>query len=644
MNPPIPAAGTGAHVLALLLILPLCSGVVAAGGEKENRMKKIDEVAAAGPYQASWSSLEKHETPAWYQDAKFGIFIHWGVYSVPAFGNEWYPRNMYQQGSKEFQHHVETYGPHARFGYKDFIPRFKAEKYDPGRWARLFKEAGAKFVVPVAEHHDGFAMYDTALSEWCAAKLGPKRDLIGDLAAAVRKEGLIFGLSSHRAEHWWFFDGGTKFPSDVQDAQYAGLYGPAQPEKTEPDPAFLDDWLARTCELVDRYRPQVVWFDWWIEKPAFQPYLQRFGAYYYNRGAKWRRGVAINYKNQAFPARAAVLDIERGQLTGIRPLFWQTDTSVSKNSWGYVTGQDYKTAGEIVGDLVDIVSKNGALLLNIGPRADGTIPEPEERILREIGRWLGVNGEAIYGTRPWKSFGEGPTQVVGGAFNDTKRKPFTGQDIRFTVKGNTLYAIALAWPGERITIRSLSTTSPLTEGNVADVRLMGHEKRLTWSRDEKGLAVRMPAEKPCEHAYVLKITGLRLDRTLHSSMTLLAELADLHGSRVQVETQGGRQNIGFWFDPKDWVSWEVRFAEAGVYEVTAEIAAEIGETEFVVDVAEHRIPAMAPKTRSWADFRSVRVGRVEIKKPGRYVLAVQPRSVLTWKPMNLATVRLEKVQ
>jgi alpha-L-fucosidase len=474
-------------------------------------MKHIEQVVSRGPFQASWESLEKYTVPEWYLDAKFGIFIHWGVYAVPAFGSEWYPRNMYQQGSKEFEHHVATYGPQTEFGYKDFIPQFKAEKYDPSHWAELFKSAGAKFVVPVAEHHDGFPMYDCGLSEWCAAKMGPKRDLIGDLAAAVRRQGMVFGVSSHCAEHWWFFDGGMKFPSDVQDPRYAGLYGPARPEKGEPpDEEFLNDWLARTCELVDKYQAQLVWFDWWIEQPVFQPYLQKFAAYLYNRGAEWNRGVALNYKNQAFPESAAVFDVERGQLAGIRPQFWQTDTSISKNSWGYVQNQDYKTAEEIVGDLVDITSKNGALLLNIGPRPDGTIPEPEERILREIGQWLWVNGDAIYGTRPWKQFGEGPTEVVEGSFNDTKRQPFTGQDIRFTTRGSTLYAIALAWPGQQLTIRSLGTGSPHAAGEVTGASLLGHPGKLEWSRNGEGLTVKMPGQKPCDYAYTVKIDGLTL--------------------------------------------------------------------------------------------------------------------------------------
>ncbi len=474
----------------------------------EQAIHEIDSVVAAGPYQADWASLEKQSVPAWYLDGKFGIFIHWGVYSVPAFGSEWYPRNMYVQGSKEFQHHLEAFGPQATFGYKDFIPQFRAEKFDPDHWAELFKKAGAKFVVPVAEHHDGFAMYDCGLSDWCAAKMGPKRDIIGDLSKAIRKRGLVFGLSSHRAEHWWFFSDGMKFDSDVKDGRFAGLYGPARPKSTMPDKEYLDNWLARTCELVDKYQPQLVWFDWWIEQPVFQPYLQRFAAFYYNRAAQWHQGVAINYKNNSFAEKAAVLDLERGQLAAIRPLFWQTDTSVSKNSWGYVAKQDYKTVGSVVGDLVDIVSKNGALLLNIGPRPDGTIPEPEEKVLLEIGQWLDLNGEAIYGTRPWAVFGEGPTKVAEGMFTDTKRAAFTSQDIRFTSKGDVLYAIALAWPGEQLVVKSLAKSSPLVHGRISDVQLLSHEGKLEWSQTEEGLIVKLPEKKPCEHAFVFKISGL----------------------------------------------------------------------------------------------------------------------------------------
>ena len=358
-------------------------------------------------------------------------------------------------------------------------------------------------------------MYDSGLTSWTAAKMGPKRDVIGELAKAVRAEGLVFGLSSHRVEHWWFFDQGKTFDSDVRDPKYAAFYGPAvdrktsEAQKTPPDAAFLQDWLARCAELVDKYQPQLVWFDWWIAQPAVHPYLQQFASFYYNRGAAWHKGVAINYKKhggESFPDTAGVLDVERGQLAGIRPLFWQTDTSVSKNSWGYITNQDYKTADSIVDDLVDIVSKNGALLLNIGPKPDGTIPEPEERMLRDIGQWLAANGEAIYGTRPWTVFGEGPTAVVEGSFADTKRGSFTAADIRFTRKGPVLYAIELAWPADNMVhIKTLATASAQLSGDIASVELLGGPE-VRWRRDANGLHVELPsAPSPAPPALAFRI-------------------------------------------------------------------------------------------------------------------------------------------
>jgi alpha-L-fucosidase len=486
----------------------------------ESSLKQIGAVVNAGPYQPTWESLTNYRVPAWYQDAKFGIFIHWGVYSVPAYGNEWYPRHMYIPGTREFNYHREVYGPQNRFGYKDFIPMFKAEKFDPDGWAKLFADAGARFVVPVAEHHDGFAMYDCSFSEWNAAKMGPKRDVVGQLAESSRKANMTFGLSSHRAENYWYFGMGRTFDSDVNDPKNRGLYGFAMPGMTEsedrhnrrscpPTKEHMDDWLARTCELVDKYRPQLVWFDWWIEHEAFEAYRRHFAAYYYNRAAQWNQPVAINYKYEAFAEGSAVLDIERGQLAGIRPLFWQTDTAVAKNSWGYVKGLEYKTPTSVIHDLIDIVAKNGALLLNIGPRADGTIPEADRDILLEIGRWLRTNGAAIYETRPWKTFGEGPTQVMEGSFTDTKRKPFTASDIRFTTRGETLYAIALGWPEDgKLVIRSLGSDSCFVQDRrISKVEMLESSAEVKWKQMSAGLSVALPsAHSVPAHAVALRIT------------------------------------------------------------------------------------------------------------------------------------------
>lgn len=454
-------------------------------------------------YQATWESLKTYQIPDWFRDAKFGIFIHWGVYSVPAFGSEWYPRNMYEQGSKEFKHHIERYGPQKKFGYKDFIPMFKAEKFDPAAWVALFKKAGAKYVVPVAEHHDGFQMYKSALSKWNAFEMGPHRDVLGELAAEIKKQGLIFGLSSHRIEHWFFMNGGKHFDSDVLDPANATLYGPAREENETPSPEFMNNWLLRCTELVDNYKPQLFWFDWWIEQPAMDPYRKSFASYYYNKGLEWNKGVVLNYKNVSFPEKAAVLDLERGKLGGIRELAWQTDDAIGNESWGYAAGNTFKSAQYVITNLIDIVSKNGNLLLNIGPRSDGTITEEETQTLLGTGKWLGINGEAIYGTRPWKIYGEGPTQSASGSFADQKA-PFTAKDIRFTTKGDVLYAIAMGQPATSTVIKALGAKAG--NGVITSVEMTGSDEKMSWKQEADALVIKPSKSYPSENAVVYKIS------------------------------------------------------------------------------------------------------------------------------------------
>jgi len=483
----------------------------------------VDRLDRTGPFTPDWDSLGAYRAPGWFRDAKFGIFIHWGVFSVPAFGNEWYPRNMYLPGTAEYKHHIATYGPQSKFGYKDFIPMFRAEHFDPDAWIDLFARAGARYIVPVAEHCDGFAMYDSAIDPWNAAQMGPRRDVIGELGTATRKRGLHFGVSSHRAEHWWWYEGGTHFDSDVKDPRYAVLYGPAQPRTlpgddphSEPDPnhletwlapdrAFADDWLARSAELVDKYHPDFLYFDWWIGQPAFQPYLQRFAAFYYNQAAARRQDVVLTYKMEDFPANAATLDVERGKLNLIRLLPWQTDTSVSIRSWGYVDNDEYRDAKSLIGELVDVVSKNGNLLLNVGPKSDGTIPGQARDILLQMGAWLKTNGEAIYGSRPWLVFGEGPTKVTSSAL-DTDIQKFMPQDIRFTWNRGTLYAIALGWPDSgELLIHTLYRANPYLAGPVCSVELLGSHEKPKWRQEDDGLHILLPAAAPGEPAAVLRI-------------------------------------------------------------------------------------------------------------------------------------------
>jgi alpha-L-fucosidase len=476
----------------------------------------VDKVSTEGPFLPDWGSLTSYAAPEWYKDAKFGIFIHWGVYSVPAFGSEWYPRLMYIEGSPENKHQVATYGPLTKFGYKDFIPMFKAEKFDAKEWAQLFKDSGAKYVVPVFEHHDGFAMYDSDLSDWTVKKMGPHRDTAGELAVAVRAQGLHLGASSHRIEHDWFMEGGRQEASDVNDPANAALYGPAHKQISQAEdnflqnwtyvsPEYASDWLARDAEIVEKYHPDIMYFDWWIGQPSVRPYLTKFAAFYYNESLKHGTLGVINYKLFDMAEGSAVLDFERGQTAAILPFYWQTDTSVSNKSWGYIENDNFKSPDFIVKQLADIISKNGNLLMNIGPRSDGTIPEGVQQVLRDVGGWLKLNGDAVYGTRPWTVYGEGPTQVKAGSFHDTDTVAYTPEDFRFTTKGGALYAIEMEWPanGEAV-IHTLSNTVTGAKA-VRAVTLLDTGASLKFEQKADGLHIEVPKDAPGKYGFAYKI-------------------------------------------------------------------------------------------------------------------------------------------
>ncbi len=467
-------------------------------------LKQIDEVIANGKYKDNWSSLSHHKVPDWYMNDKLGVFIHWGIYSVPAFGNEWYSRGMYDKNAREFEHHRKTYGDQKTFGYKDFIPMFRAENFDAKAWIELFKKSGIRYVMPVAEHHDGFAMYETEFNRWNAKDMGPCRDVVVELKDECEKQNLVFCASTHRAEHYFFMNPGRLCDSDVNDEKYADFYGPAvYSEALDPEiihittadtyaegasVEWLEDWLVRTCEIIDKYKPSVLYFDWWIHNHSFKPYLKKLAAYFYNRADEWRKEVTINYKHEAFPPTVATFDVERGALTGISPIYWQTDTAIGKHSWGYRADNEYKSSRQVICDLIDIVSKNGNLLINIGPKADGTITEEETKVLLDIGEWLKINGDGIYGTTYWKQFGEGEINAEEGFFKDGDEKKFTCNDFRFTYKNCNLYVFQMR-PSDTAIIKCLRK-KPEHDFLIEDIELLGSSIKPEFTRDNESLTIK----------------------------------------------------------------------------------------------------------------------------------------------------------
>jgi len=471
-------------------------------------------------YQPTYNSLKMHPTPNWFKDAKFGVYTHWGIYSVPAKGPNvsLYPHYMYAPGSEQYNYHVKTYGGPEKFGYKDFIPMFTAEKFDPDEWAELFKLSGAQFAGPVAEHHDGFPMWDTQYTEWNAAKMGPKRDVVGLLEKSIRKQGLRFMTAFHHIENWWFYPHWKDY--DTSDPAYSELYGPihhmVEPinddwwlfdKMDRPNKEFLDRWKARLIEVMDRYQPDLIWFDFGLAEVPDQ-YKLDFVANYYNREAEWDRQVVVVSKGRSLAPETGVVDLELGRMAGSTFYPWITDTTVDDSgawggSWGYAQDARYKSPTSVIHYLIDNVSKNGHLLLNIGPKPDGTFPEEGKTILREMGRWLKINGEAIYGTTTWVASVEGPGRITkDGGFNEENVPNFGWQDIRFTVKDHNLYAICLGWPEGPLTIETLKM---LWAPEIRSVRMLGIDQELAWSLSEKGLTITLPLQKPCDHAVVFKI-------------------------------------------------------------------------------------------------------------------------------------------
>ena len=476
-------------------------------------------------YEPTWPSVDRHlAAPEWFQDAKFGVYWHWGAFTTPEFGSEWYGRNMYMQGSSEQAHHRATYGDPAVWGYDRFInggtdlagnhvqfaPKLASRggEFDPREWARIIKASGAKFAGPVAEHHDGYSMWDSQVNEWNSVAKGPRLDLMKLFADAVREQGLKLLVAMHHAFNYnGFFDHAPQ----QTDPSLRKLYGQL------PRPEMDALWLAKLKEVVDRARPDILWQDFSLNSPGYcfnngpcavgERERLEFLAYYYNRAEEWGKEVVATYKHfdKGFTNKGQVEDYERGGPAGIVTPYWLTDDAISSSSWSYTKGIGYYSSRQMIHALIDRVSKGGNMLLNISPTLEGTIPSEQRAVLADIGTYLGRLGESIYATRIWDSYGEGPTKMGGGSF--VAPKVGTAKDIRFTrdKAARVLYATVLAWPGESLTITTLSSERIALTG-LRRVELLGTGTVLSHRQDAAGLHVVMPA-KPFESpAYVLKLT------------------------------------------------------------------------------------------------------------------------------------------
>jgi alpha-L-fucosidase len=620
---------------------------------------ELNPPIAKGPFQPTAESLTQYEYPKWFRDAKFGIWAHWGPQAVPMDG-DWYARGMYEPGNKHYKYHLKNYGHPSEFGYKDIIPLWKAEKWDPDRLMTLYKKAGAKYFVSMGTHHDNFFLWNSKVHRWNAVNMGPHRDVVADWQKAAKKHGLKFGVSEHLGASFTWFQASHRadkegpkagVPYDGANPQWQDLYHfPAEPGDTgwySTNPRWHQQWFTAIRELVDNYHPDLVYTDGGV------PFGNEFGygliAHLYNESAARNGGrVQAVYNCKQKSDGRWVEDLERGIMPRIDPHPWQTDTSIG--DWYYNRDWKFRPVSWVIHMLVDNVSKNGNLLLNVVQRPDGSLDPEVEQMLGQLADWNAIHGEAIFGTRPWLVYGESSVKVKGGNFAEDFK--YNAREIRFTTKGSTLYAFALGWPEDgKVLIRSLAKPEGGKINRIRRVNLLGYSGKVDWQQTPDGLVVTLPEKKVSDYTVALKITGSALTNMPYTlpvkaiqpdaqgRITLSPDDADVTG-RVQVEQRGGQPNFGFWDNASDSVSWTLRFPAAGKYRIKTACASVHGEVPFVVVVGNEIKPGVAGKTGSWDEFAPVDVGTVSIAAPGQVQVQVKAKEPSSWRAINLRALTL----
>ncbi|MFY0687218.1 MAG: alpha-L-fucosidase [Cyclobacteriaceae bacterium] len=471
-------------------------------------------------YEANWESLARHNaSPEWFNDSKFGIYFHWGVYSVPAFETEWYPYFLYRNQRPEFaRYHEENFGSLEEFGYHDFIPMFKAEKFDPEEWADLFDQAGVKFAGPVAQHHDGFAMWDSEVNPWNAGDMGPQRDITGEILTSLKKKGIKTMTSFHHARlrqrhegdpaKWDTYNShfayNPKYPTSSEDPDLKKFYG------NLPQEEFDQYWLDQVKEVVDKYSPDMLWYDVWLNQVA-EDKIQEMSAYFLNNALKTGQEGLLIAKHDDLPKTMSVLDIEQGGKKDVSETVWMTDITVSdKGSWSYTKGQVYKSAEMVLRNMIDVWSKNGIVLLNISPMADGTINQEQRDVLLSIGNWLDTYGEAVYGTRPFHTYGFGNAQAADGKHGGQSAKvKYSESDIRYTMskdkKAIYVHVLGKPKPGTEITLRKFNNIGYGAPTPATRMIEMKSGQEVEWSQEVRYFKFTVPDVELDELANVFKM-------------------------------------------------------------------------------------------------------------------------------------------
>jgi alpha-L-fucosidase len=628
---------------------------------------------ADGPFQPTDESLQQYRCPEWFRDAKLGIWSHWGPVAEPGgFGGNWYARQIYVQGTREYIHHVKTYGHPSKFGYKDIIELWKADKFDPDRLMELYVKAGAKYFVSMGAHHDNFDLWNSKHQEWNVVNHGPKKDIVGLWRDAALKRGLRFGVSEHfaRSYNWMQRSHGSDtngpmagVPYDGADPKIARLYGPPHGDTSPGYPAnppetWTREWFNRMQDLVHSYQPDLVYSDGGI---PFGEVGRSFMADFYNRNLKAHGGkleAVYNIKKGRgigeYVEGAAIQDEENTVLAGIKDQPWQTDASIG--TWFFVRDLEPKwrrSGPDVIVMLADIVAKNGNLLLNIPQRGDGTIDAEAERVLADLAAWMKVNGEAIFATRPWKILGEGPA-LSSKSRGIRRAADYTVEDIRFTRSkdGATLYAIALGTPADgKLAVRSLASAA----GQIDEVSLLGHSGKLDWRQSAGGLEVTLPVKKPCTTAYALKVSAGDLkpvpvvyDNAMaadaNGCILLAAAKARVHGTTPKYEHSGAKDQIGYWNSAADFVSWNIKVKKPGTYAVELAYSCTTSGSAFTVEVGGQKLSGTSTSTGAWDTYRTDSLGVLTIDKSGNHELAVKPKSPPKWNSIGLKSIILKPVE